>query len=95
MERVTISELRNRLSAYLKKVRAGEKVVILDRQTPVARLVRIEAETHPDDRLTRLERGGLVSRAVQPFPMELIKSGPPASTESVLEALLEERRQAR
>jgi prevent-host-death family protein len=95
MVKVTISELRNQLSAYLKKVRAGEKVVILDRQTPVARLVRLEVEAHPDDRLMRLERDGLVSRGAQPVPMELIKSAPPASTESVLEALLEERRQAR
>ncbi|WP_369294471.1 type II toxin-antitoxin system Phd/YefM family antitoxin, partial [Klebsiella pneumoniae] len=36
MEKATISELKNRLSAYLKKVRAGHTVLILDRDRPVA-----------------------------------------------------------
>ena len=39
MIRATISELKNGLSAYLRRVRAGESVLVLDRKTPVARLV--------------------------------------------------------
>ena len=39
MIRVTISELKNGLSAYLRRVRSGETVLVLDRKTPVARLV--------------------------------------------------------
>ena len=38
MQRATVSELKSRLSAYLKKVRAGETVLILDRNQPVAKI---------------------------------------------------------
>ncbi|MEX1204473.1 MAG: type II toxin-antitoxin system prevent-host-death family antitoxin [Dongiaceae bacterium] len=31
MYRATISELKNRLSAYLRKVQAGETVLVFDR----------------------------------------------------------------
>lgn len=39
MIRATISELKNGLSAYLRRVRSGETVLVLDRKAPVARLV--------------------------------------------------------
>ena len=38
MEKATISDLKNQLSAYLAKVRAGASVLILDRDQPVARI---------------------------------------------------------
>ena len=40
MEKATISELKNQLSAYLKKVRSGATVVIYDRDQPIATLRR-------------------------------------------------------
>ncbi len=43
MERVTISQLKNSLSAYLKKVRAGQTVLILDRDEPIAVLERVDS----------------------------------------------------
>lgn len=36
-----IRELKAKLSAYLRKVRAGESVVVTDRGEPVARLVPV------------------------------------------------------
>ena len=36
---VKIGELRNRLSAYLKKMRQGAEIVISDRETPIGRLI--------------------------------------------------------
>lgn len=38
---VSIREMKNCLSAYLKRVRAGADVVITDRGRPVARLVPV------------------------------------------------------
>ena len=38
MVRTNISELKNRLSHYLRLVRAGEVVEILDRKVPLARI---------------------------------------------------------
>lgn len=39
MVAVNIAELKARLSAYLQRVRAGEEIVIRDRDLPVAKLV--------------------------------------------------------
>lgn len=43
MTRAKISELKNSLSAYLRLVKSGESILVLDRNTPVARLVPIES----------------------------------------------------
>jgi antitoxin (DNA-binding transcriptional repressor) of toxin-antitoxin stability system len=95
MEKATISELKNRLSAYLKKVKAGQSILILDRDQPVARLERVEREQHPDDRLTRLERAGLIRRATRPVPIKALKAPAPKAKRGVLQALIEERREGR
>ncbi len=42
MKRVKISELKAKLSGYLAEVRAGETVVVCDRNTPVAQLVPVD-----------------------------------------------------
>ncbi|MFZ0613313.1 MAG: type II toxin-antitoxin system prevent-host-death family antitoxin [Desulfobacterales bacterium] len=43
MIRANISNLKNRLSHYLRLVRAGEVVEIVDRKTPLARIVAVES----------------------------------------------------
>ncbi len=95
MEKATISEIKNHLSAYLKKVKAGQSVLILDRDQPVARLERVEVEGRPADRLARLERAGLMRRSTKRMPLELLRSPAPKARQSVVEALLEERRDGR
>ena len=45
MIRVTISEVRNGLSAYLRRVRRGETVLIVDRTVPVAWLAPVDQLT--------------------------------------------------
>ncbi len=95
MEKVTISQLKNQLSAFLKKVRAGESVLILDRNRPVARLEGVEQRGPIDDRLAGLESEGLLRRATQPFPQKLLDESPPEVGESVLDALIEERHSSR
>ncbi len=95
MEKVTISQLKNQLSAFLKKVRAGESVLILDRNRPVARLEGVEQRGPIDDRLAGLESEGLLRRATQPFPQRLLDEPPPEVGASVLDALIEERRTSR
>lgn len=47
MKRAKVSELKARLSEYLGGVRAGETVVVCDRNTPIARLVPYQE--NPDD----------------------------------------------
>ena len=95
MEKATISELKNRLSAYLKKVRAGNTILILDRDQPVARLERVAAGEQAYDRLARLERSGLLRRAVRPVNPKALREPAPSARESVVAALVEERGETR
>src|SRR5256885_14442785 len=71
MEKTTISQLKARLSAYLKKVRAGQTILIFDRDEPIARLESVNAGGRAgsgEDRVVRLERAGLLRRAARPPP---------------------------
>jgi antitoxin (DNA-binding transcriptional repressor) of toxin-antitoxin stability system len=94
MEKTNISNLKNRLSAYLRKVRSGESVLVLDRNVPIARIERVGAPA-TDQRFARLEAAGLVRRASKPLPLKKLARKLPQSRESVLEALLEERSEGR
>jgi antitoxin (DNA-binding transcriptional repressor) of toxin-antitoxin stability system len=96
MEKATISELKNRLSAYLKKVRAGHTVLILDRDQLIARLERVEGgQAQGDDRLVRLERAGLLRRAKSSPPVKALRAAPAKAKRSVTQAMLDERREGR
>jgi len=65
MKRASISEAKNRLSALLDRVRHGETVLIEDRGVPIAQLSPVVASSAgaDRDRLTRLERQGIVTPA--------------------------------
>jgi prevent-host-death family protein len=95
----TLTETKNNLSALIDRVRAGESILILDRGIPVARLEPLvkEGETAPEGRLERLIRKGIVRPARGPLNRELLSEDPPRtkSGASVVEALLEERREGR
>jgi prevent-host-death family protein len=41
MRSVRIAELKSRLSEYLRAVRNGETIAVLDRETPVAQIVPV------------------------------------------------------
>ena len=47
MRTVAIGELKNQLSAYLKKVRAGQEIIIRDRKVSIAKIVPLD--THDLD----------------------------------------------
>lgn len=80
MTKATVSKLKDNLSAYLRKVRAGQPVVIYDRDVPIARLERIESSGSGSDRLALLQARGLVRPP--PHPMS------PARLHAVLKAAL-------
>jgi prevent-host-death family protein len=48
MRTVNIGVLKNRLSAYLQIVRAGEEVVVQDRNLPIAKIVPIPQPAEGD-----------------------------------------------
>jgi antitoxin (DNA-binding transcriptional repressor) of toxin-antitoxin stability system len=87
--------VKNRLSAYLKKVRAGESVLILDRDQPIARIEPVRNEDDPAGHIAALASEGLLKPASKPLPLRLLKSIQPTRGSGVLQALLDERREGR
>lgn len=55
-----MSNLRAHLSDWLDRVQDGEDVIVTDRGTPVARIVRVTAS----DLLEDLEKEGLLARPI-------------------------------
>jgi len=47
MKKVKIAALKARLSEHLRQVRRGESYTVMDRETPVARLLPYGAEAEP------------------------------------------------
>ncbi len=95
MKKVSISEAKNGLSALIDQVKAGKSIVILDRGRPVARLEPVANRDHA--RIAQLVRDGIVRPPLKPFPRRLIATPPPerSGTKTLLDALLDERRQGR
>src|SRR5437764_983725 len=48
MRTVNIADLKNNLSAYLERVRAGEELLVKDRNRPVAKLVPLMSGDDPE-----------------------------------------------
>lgn len=58
---VGVRELKTRLSAYLRRVKAGQAMTITERGKPVGRIVPVRAETGIVDRVRQLTRTGIVA----------------------------------
>lgn len=79
MTKVGIADLKANLSAYLRKVRAGRTLTVLDRDTPIARIVPHASDT------------ALEVHAATRKPSDLRLPPPPTSPTDSLAALLEDR----
>jgi prevent-host-death family protein len=79
MTAVRIAELKARLSQHLRSVRKGRTLTVLDRDTPVARIIPYAAEPLEVRRATRR-------------PRDLEVPPPSASLTDSLAVLLDDRR---
>jgi prevent-host-death family protein len=82
MKQVRIAELKARLSEYIRAVRRGETIAVLDRETPVAHIVPFR------------DRPALRVRKPAPAapPLNRVPLPPPLKLDvDVVELLLEER----
>lgn len=101
MIQVSISEIKNRLSYYLKLVRGGEEVEILDRKNPVARLIHVSKVSPAKAEapwIKEMEQLGIVVRPDKKgYSGKFLarKNLPPVGKPGVLDALLEERETGR
>lgn len=92
MTRVSVSELKARLSHYLREVERGGEVQIVARGVPVARLTPLASadRSRGDQRRERLVRDGVL-RPGSGDAATVLGEPPLAVGSSVLEALLEDR----
>jgi len=98
MDKATVSRLKNNLSAYLRKVRAGQTVVIYDRDVPIARLERIEAAGSGADRLALLRAQGVTRPPLRPLSSARLRAALATALPAharLLEALREQRAEDR
>ena len=82
MRQVRIADLKARLSEYLRAVRRGETIAVLDRETPVARIVPIHEG--PALRVRKPAAGA-------PPPNRVRRPKPAKLNVDIVELLLEER----
>ncbi len=89
MNRVGVAELRQNLSRYLRRVERGERLVVTDRDRPVAELGPPPTER---SKLGRLIAEGRIARPARrglPAPLEL--AGDPHALSKALDEIRGER----
>lgn len=86
---VGIAELRQNLSVYLRRVSAGERLIVTDRNRPVAELGPAPVGGPQLDRLIAEGRVAPPVSSVLPEPLEL--SGDPRALSRALAAVRDER----
>jgi prevent-host-death family protein len=79
MSKVGIAELKAHLSEHLRKVRRGHTLTVLDRETPIARIVPYS------------NRGPLEIRRATRKPRDLRLPPPPSRRTDSLAVLLQDR----
>jgi prevent-host-death family protein len=95
MKNARISELRDRLSEYLARVRKGETVIVYDRDTPIARIDPIPPAPDWPEWVREAIRRGIVTPPRIRDGARLPDPVKPKKPVGLLEALLEERRSGR
>lgn len=83
---VGIRDLKNGLSRYIERVRAGEEVIVTDRGRPVARLTAVDEAT---DRLAELVAAGVVR---PPSRRARHRPGPRIAAKGPVSDLVDEQR---
>ena len=58
MKSVNIAELKNHLSVYLNEVKAGEEILVRNRNQPIARIVPLARSQGENDELLALASQG-------------------------------------
>jgi len=96
MGRVSVSDLKARLSEHLRRVKGGEEVIVTERGRPVAVLSPVPPPESQETELDALVGSGLARRAKRPVDEGFwgLARGDDRNG-AVLETLLRERREGR
>lgn len=94
MRSTNIADLRNRLTQYLQEVRAGEEIVVRDRQRPIAKIVPFTGdEDDADD--AALVAAGLMRKGSGVIPPSFWKARRPRVTRQAAVAAVSADREQR
>lgn len=92
MKQVSVTELKNRLSHYLRMVKRGVSIEVVERSHPIARITASTTdEKGADARLEQLIREGLVMRAKRKPGREILDFEPIPCSGDAIKAVIEGR----
>ena len=92
MRTVNIADLKNNLSAHLERVRAGEELLVKDRNRPIARLVPLASGEDLDSEEIELAAAGLIRLPTSSLPDSFWKmQAPHVSFKDAVSAVTSER----
>jgi prevent-host-death family protein len=77
MHTVNIADLKNNLSAYLERVRAGEELLVKHRNRPIAKLVPLSSSEGLESDELELAAAGLVRLPTSSLPESFWKMPAP------------------
>ena len=96
MRTTTVSQLKMSLSAYLRRMNAGEEVVITERGRPIVRLLPLAGQAAIPKHLKDLGAQGLLKPGTKPLPTDFWDLPRPADPRgSIRAALIREREEGR
>jgi prevent-host-death family protein len=86
-----IADLRDRLTQYLKEVRAGGEIIVRDRQRPIAKIVPLIVDDESVAEVA-LVAAGLLRKADRPLPPSFWKARrAPMTARTAADAVSEDR----
>jgi prevent-host-death family protein len=92
MKTATVSKLKASLSEYLRSVKAGEEVLVVERGRAIAKLTPAISSPFVPDHLVEMEKQGLIKMGSGKLPKGFWKLPRPKDPKgSVVKAILRER----
>ena len=96
MQTASVSELKSKLSGYLKQVKAGEEVIVFERGRAIARVVPYTEVGPTPSRIREMIRAGKLIPASRPTPPDFWERPLVKDPDGfALQALLQEREEGR
>jgi prevent-host-death family protein len=95
MRTVNIAELKARLSAHIRRVRAGEEVLVCDRNKPVARIIPCGLEDYSEQEQRLIARGVLTPPVRRRRPSASWPKPAGNIPDGVMDRIWEEEREGR
>lgn len=93
MRIVNIAELKNRLSTYITYAKAGETIIVRDRDTPVAQLIPLPLDNGLNEEERELIAAGIIRPRKRPLDLKMLRKMPSVTLERnvAVQAILDDR----